>query len=69
MRSMLILRKTGETLMSVNPWKSLHLAGEMENTGGDYSRGQAAAIVEHEFAGALQISGPPANSCSTIAAA
>ena len=34
----------------VNPWMDQHMAGEMEYTGGEYTRRTAAALVRGEYA-------------------
>jgi predicted RNA-binding Zn-ribbon protein involved in translation (DUF1610 family) len=36
----------------LNPWIDQHMAGEMEYTGGEYTRAKAAQLVRSEFAGA-----------------
>lgn len=32
-----------------NPWMNLHMAAEMEHTGGEYTRAKARSAVQAEF--------------------
>jgi ribosomal protein L37AE/L43A len=40
---------TGASTMR-NPWIDQHLAGEMEHTGGEYTRAKARSVVMGEYA-------------------